>query len=185
MLDVSFDPMAITFKFGGVTYTADTPQEASEMLGLLRKQRDDAKKQKYDAWFERVKTRGLQYRREAEALINSYDENKFRWNSDYFLALMDRLGAQQKQALALLVTRQNLADEELRNVLKVSGNQALAGILSGISKQAKALYIPPRAIFDFENTRVGGKRRSDYLVVDEFRQIASKMNWPPPDLVTG
>jgi len=67
--------------------------------------------------------------------------------------------------------------------LNVPGNQALAGVLSGISKRAVALFIPPRAIFDFENFRVGGKRRSDYLVVDEFRHIAAELNWPPPSLV--
>jgi hypothetical protein len=76
------------------------------------------------------------------------------------------------------VTRRRVTDEELRRALNVSGNQALAGVLSGISKQAAALNIPARAIFGFENLRNAGKRRSTYTVADKFLQIATDMNWP-------
>jgi hypothetical protein len=179
--------MAITFEYKGVTYTADTPKEADEMLSLVKKRevqlKQEVKKKKAEAWMEWMLSRAPRYRQEADQLISSYDESKFQWTPDYFRALINRLGTPQKTALAVLVTQRSLTDEQLRKVLNVNNNQALAGILSGISKQATALFIPPRAIFDFENFRVGGKRRSDYLVVDEFRQIAATMQWPPADLL--
>jgi hypothetical protein len=178
--------MPIAFTHKGITYTVDTPKEADEMLALLREREAQAKaqvkKRKAEVWMEQMLSRAREYRREAEQLISSYDENKFMWTPDFFEALIDRLGQPQKAALALLVTQRSLSDEDLRKALNVSNNQALAGILSGISKQATALYIPPRAIFSFENFRSAGKRSSQYLVTEEFRQIAAQMNWPPANL---
>jgi hypothetical protein len=178
--------MAITFKYGGATFTADTPQEAADTLALLKRQEveEQEKHQEYEAFMYRKIAQGAQYMKEAQALVSAYDESKFSWTRDRFISLIDRLGEPQKMALALLVAKRSITDAEMRDALKVTGNQALAGVLSGISKQAIALYIPPRAIFDFENFRAGGKRRSEYLVVDEFRKIAADVNWPPPDLLS-
>jgi len=102
------------------------------------------------------------------------------WTPKVFIAFIDRLGDSQQAALAALVTRRRITDEELRKGLKVSGNQALAGVLSGISKQAAALNIDARDIFSFENLRNAGKRRSTYTVADKFLDIASRMTWPGP-----
>lgn len=101
------------------------------------------------------------------------------WTPDIFISFVDRLGGTQKAVLADLVSRHRATDEELRKVANVPDNQALAGVLSGISKQAAALDIPARAIFCFENFRNAGKRRSTYTVSDKFARIAADMNWPP------
>lgn len=179
--------MAITFKYGGASFTVDTPQEAAETLTLLKRQQAEEEKEHrqalLQAFMDRKIDRSKAYMERFQKELSSYDERKFAWTPDYFQALVSRLGEPQKLALALLVAKRSVSDEDLRNALKVPGNQALAGVLSGISKQAAALNIPARAIFDFENFRVGGKRRSDYLVVDEFRQIAADMNWPPHALL--
>lgn len=182
--------MSITFKYRGATFTADTPQEAADTLALLRRReaeeesRKGERKEEVEAFMRWKISQGSENMNEAQALVGSFDESKFAWTRNRFEALINRLGHAQKTALALLVDRRNITDEQLRNALDVANNQALAGVLSGISKQAIALFIPPRAIFDFENIRVGGKRRSDYLVVDEFRKIAAEMNWPPPTLLS-
>jgi hypothetical protein len=168
--------MAITFKYGGASFTVDTPQEAAEILALL-------KRHEAEAAIEQARSRFSQYMQEDHHRVSAYDESKFVWTRDRFSAFIERLGDAQKLVLALLVTKRSVTDEQLRNSLKVPGNQALAGILSGISKQAVALYIPPRVIFDSENFRSGGKRRNDYLVADEFKKIAAAMNWPPSSLL--
>ena len=167
--------MAITFKYGGASFTVDTPQEAAETLALL-------KRQEAEAAIDHARSRFSQYLQEAEHRLSAYDESKFSWTHERFQAFIERLGDAQKLALAMFVTKHSVTDEELRDALKVPGNQALAGVLSGISKQAVALFIPPRTIFDFENYRVRGKRSSEYLVTDAFRQIAAEMNWPPASL---
>ena len=64
---------------------------------------------------------------EYQQKVSAYDGSNFTWTRDYFLALINRLGDAQKLALALLVTGGSLSDEELRNALRVDGNQALAG----------------------------------------------------------
>jgi hypothetical protein len=178
--------MAIKIEHNGSFITVDTPAEAAELLEILRMKEAlaeaKAKEAQAKAFIERKQSRFQADMKMFDHKLGAYKEENFAWTPDYFTALIDRLGKPQLLALALLVTKKSLADEELRNALNVSGNQALAGVLSGISKQAVALYIPARAIFDFENSRAGGKRRSDYLVTDEFRQIATQMNWPPQSL---
>jgi len=180
--------MAITFKYGGATFTADTAQEAAETLALLKKHQADQAKSKREAqaqaWLDEKISRSRAFMNNAQNEFNAYLEgDKYTWTQDRFNRFLSRLGEGQKLALALLTTKSSVTDAELRDALSVSDNQALAGVLSGISKQAISLYIPPRAIFKFENFRSGGKRRSDYLVVDEFRQIAKEVGWPPPDLL--
>lgn len=178
--------MAISFKYGGATFTVETAQEAADTLSLLKQREMEVQERRekrerheqYEAFMQRKMSQGAEYLKEAQELISSYDESKFVWTADRFRAFIDRLGKPQKLALGLLVTKRSVTDEDLRKALDVSGNQALAGVLSGISKQAIALFIPPRAIFNFENFRAGGKRRSEYLVQDEFRKIAADLNWP-------
>jgi hypothetical protein len=164
--------MAIKFKHRGEPFTADTPEEAAQMLALLKKQDADAAQNRvwarYGGKMEQIK-----------AFIA--EEAETPWNPEMFLSFIDRLGDPQQAALALLVTCRRVSDEELREALNVSGNQALAGVLSGISKQAAALNIPARSIFSFENLRNAGKRRNTYTVADKFWEIASSMNWPGPE----
>lgn len=180
--------MAITFKYGGTSFTVDTAQEAAETLALLKKQQAEQKSSRREAlaqaWLDRKISRSRAFMNHAQNEFSAYlDGNKYKWAPDRFNGFISRLGEDQKLILALLTTKNSVTDAELRDALHISNNQALAGVLSGISKQAVALSIPPRAIFDFENFRVGGKRRSDYLVADEFRSIAADLNWPPPSLL--
>jgi len=165
--------MAIKFKYGGVLFTADTPEEAAKTLAILKER--DAESARKMGW-RRFMTK---YGSHADQMMASMDEElETPWTREVFLNFIDRLGSPQQAALAALVTRRRMTDEELRKELKVPGNQALAGVLSGISKQAAALGINARAIFGFENLRNAGKRRSTYHVADKFLQIARDMNWP-------
>ena len=68
--------------------------------------------------------------------------------------------------------------EELRKVLKLDGNQALAGVLSGISKQAGSLNIPARSVYTVEDERRSGELHKTYVAANDFLRIANDMNWP-------
>ena len=163
--------MGIQFKHRGELFIADTPEEAMQMRALLKKQDTEAAQKRVLARYGgKMEQLGAFVAAEAET----------PWTQEVFVAFIDRLGDSQQAALAALVTRRRVTDEELRKELKVSGNQALAGVLSGISKQAAALNIDARDIFSFENLRNAGKRRSTYTVADKFLDIASRMNWPGP-----
>jgi hypothetical protein len=151
--------MAIKFKYGGVPFTVDTPEEAAKIMGLLKQQ--DAEGAKRRAWNRATIEQG------GPGAVAAFIEEEYgTWTPDVFLRFVERLGTSQKAALALLVTHRSVTDEELREVLKARGNQALAGILSGISKQAAALNIPARSVFSFENLRTAGKRRSTYTAAE-------------------
>jgi hypothetical protein len=169
--------MPIRWKYRGETFTADTPEEAAQMRALLKQQ--DMEAERKLAW----KRFSLQHGDPLERIHAMVElDAETPWTPDTFVRFVDRLGAPQQAALAELVRRHHVTDEELRKVVKVADNQALAGVLSGISKQAAALDIPARAIFSFENFRNAGKRRSTYAVSDKFVRIAADMNWPPPSL---
>jgi hypothetical protein len=57
-------------------------------------------------------------------------------------------------------------------------NKQLAGVLSGISKQAAAHDIPARAVYKIERESKSGALTKTYLAALEFLQIANQMNWP-------
>ena len=142
--------MAIRFKHGGELFIADTPEEALRMRALLRKDDVEARQQRVLAKFEGPMG-------QLRAFVE--DEASTPWTPEVFLKFVERLGSSQRAALALLVARHRVTDAEMRAALNVPGNQALAGVLSGISKQAAALSIHARDIFLFENLRTAGKRR--------------------------
>ena len=129
--------MAIKFKHDGVLFIADTPQEAAQTRALLKKQDEEAAR---DRATSRVLSGYGGPMQQLRGFIAEQAETP--WTPDVFLSFIERLGKPQQSALSLLVTHNHVTDEELRNALNVSGNQALAGILSGISKQAAALGIP-------------------------------------------
>jgi hypothetical protein len=167
--------MAIRFKYGGVAFTADTPEEAAQTMTLLKERDAEVARQRAQARLQEEV--GGQ-----PAKVGSFlsDTAETPWTPVLFQSFIDRLGESQQNALKLLVSFRHITDGELRATLDISGNQALAGVLSGISKQAAALNIPARAVFSFENFRNGGTRRSNYKVAEPFLEIATKMNWPNP-----
>jgi len=168
--------MAIRFKYAGISFVADTPQEAAQTMALLKERDAEAARQKQQARIEGMLKDG----RMEELHDHLIEGPGTPWTPELFLSFIDRLGKTQRDLLALLVSFRHVTDEELRACIKVSGNQALAGALSGISKQAAALGISARDIFSFENLRNAGKRRSNYKIANKFAEIASQMNWPGP-----
>jgi hypothetical protein len=141
--------MSIKIQHGSVTYTVETPEEAAKLGALLQESGT------------------------IETLQASADESDFVWTPEVFGAFIEHLGQPQKIALSALCERGKATDTFLREAVGVSDNQALGGVLSGVSKQAIALGIPARAVFKCENYRNAGKRRSLYALSDEFREIAT------------
>jgi hypothetical protein len=169
--------MAIKFEHDGVPYTVDTPKEAAELRALFKIQDTEATRNR--GWHRL----NAKYGTHALKMMDAIEQElETPWTHEVFLTFIARLGKPQKSALALLVTHKRLTDVELRESLNATNNQALAGVLSGISKQAAALNIDARDIFTFENLRNGGKRRSTYAISDKFSEIASRMNWPGPEV---
>jgi hypothetical protein len=100
------------------------------------------------------------------------------WTRESFWKFLENLGDGQKQILSLLVQKGKATDEEMRGMLKLDSNQALAGVLSGISKQAAVLNIPARAVYRVEDERKAGELTKTYAIAQDFLRIANEMNWP-------
>jgi len=99
------------------------------------------------------------------------------WNNRVFWKFIEKLGENQKQVLQALLKRGKLTDAELRNLLHLESNKQLAGVLSGISKQAAAHDIPARAVYQIENESKSGKVTKSYAAAHEFSWIAVENNW--------
>ena len=174
--------MAFTIRIGTATVTAETAKEVAELLaelGIKPKEAEPTEPQRLPL------PPGFVLQSEGilggpEGLLG---QREYAWNVEQFQKFISRLGLPQKRALAVLVTNGVISDEDLRSALEVPNNQALAGVLSGISKQSMGMMIQPRSIFRYENSRSGGKRRSDYHIAEGLRKIATQLNWPPPDLL--
>jgi hypothetical protein len=100
------------------------------------------------------------------------------WTRELFWKFIESLGDSQRKVLGLLAEKHKVADEDLRKALKLDGNQALAGVLSGISKQAGILNISARSVYTVENERKAGTLSKTYVAANEFMRIANEMNWP-------
>ena len=105
------------------------------------------------------------------------------WTRESFCRFIESIGELQKQVLALLVSNREQSDDALRKALKMNSNQALAGVLSGISKQSGILNISPRAVYTMKDERRGRVLHKTYVVADDFLQMCHEMNWPEAPLV--
>jgi hypothetical protein len=167
--------MAIKFKYHGEQFTADTPEEAAKLLSILKEQdAAQAREQALKKAMRRLEGTGS-LRNSLEGFAESIQNP---WTLGIFNDFVGRLGARQKAVLSFLVARREATDEELRNTIGIASNQALAGVLSGISKQAAALGVPARTIFRFQNLRNAEGRRNIYTIADEFLETATHMSWP-------
>ena len=100
------------------------------------------------------------------------------WTHRVFSDFVDAVGHAQKTVLALLVRQTRATDAELRKAVGVDNNQQLAGILSGLSKQAAAFNLPAREVFTIENESKSGKKTKTYVISNHFLKMATENNWP-------
>jgi hypothetical protein len=116
-------------------------------------------------------------------VIEEQDTNRDRipWSLHDFTEFTERIQWQQRKLLAKLLEYGStswVSSEKLRDILGVSGNQALAGVLSGITKVAMALDIEPERVY-MQTTRFSqGKPQRFYRVASGFLRAAAEHEWP-------
>lgn len=157
----------IKFRYRGIEVECSTEAEAKSVLGHIA---------------EEDEKRRLQNRSLLEAAIASVaGMNKPEttpWTRDLFWKFIESLGDSQKRVLSQLIFKRSLRDEELRQFLHLDNNKQLAGVMSGISKQAAAHSVPARAVYKIENESKSGEVTKTYVISLDFLQIANQMNWP-------
>jgi len=113
----------------------------------------------------------------SSAVQDIFGRAKNAWSRESFWKFVESLGESQIEVLRILVQKQRVSDQELRKALKLDNNKALAGVLSGISKQAAALNVPARAVYAVEDERREGELIKTYAVAIDFLGMAKEMNW--------
>jgi len=135
-------------EYKGVVIRCDTPQEAVEIARLLGGEPDHPH---YSAW--RV---------------------------DEFTEFVERIQFAQRRLLSILMKAKGQAvkDSQLCSMMGVSSNQALAGILSGVTKIAKAMDIEPSRIYYQRTEYNQGSPERRYYITPAFLKAAEDASWP-------
>jgi len=159
---ITLGGVVIKIRHNGVEIECDTAVEAMDVIQRISEDREEA----------------AEFQRDLPSLPRGTKRTHI-FNLRTFQQFVDTLGDPQKRILELLVSHGSASDEDLRKLVGVTSNQQLAGILSGISKQAAALNIPARSVFTIDNESKGGKIEKTYLVSPDLFWVAASMNWPP------
>ena len=108
------------------------------------------------------------------------------WRVDEFTEFTDRLQLAQRRLLNVLLKKrcQPVRDYDLYAEVGVVSNQALAGVLSGVTKVAKLMEIEPSRIYYQRTEYNQGSPVRKYYITPAFLKAAEDADWPAPnDLV--
>lgn len=141
--------MSIEFEHEGKKYRADTAKEAVELQRLLEKKDLD---------------------RSAQPIRH--------WPVDVALDFINGMGEMQKKFLAILADGASIPSDTMVDALRLDSEIALAGVLSGLSKQAKKMKVNPHNIYYVEVEWAGKKKERYFRLMSDFRDALTELNWP-------
>jgi hypothetical protein len=149
--------VAIEFRHGGKIWRVDTVEEALKLRNALEEE-DRA-----------AYTLGDQPRQREE-----HD-----WTPDVLTDLLQSLGEHQKSFLRLLYEHQGyVPSQQIVKALALDSEVSFAGVLSGLSKQAKKLNIMPWKIYEVIVTWQGKSKTRLFRLTNGFRMGAGVIGWP-------
>lgn len=145
--------MAIEFEHKGVKYRTDSVQEAVSLQASLAQ---------YDAVF------------------GSYgSENTPRvWTADLVMDLLNNIGELQKKFIAALSNGANLSSGSLVETIGVESEVALAGVISGLSKQLRKMSITSASLYNVEVVWKGKGKTRFFKLSSDFRDALIELGWP-------
>jgi hypothetical protein len=144
--------MAIRFSYRGKQYEVDTPEEVIRLQKVL---------QAHEA-----RESGLEQQMRGDSA----------WTPDVFSGFMDRIGPQQKKAVRAMFDHHSLLADELAKRIAVDEG-SLGGVLSGLSKQLKALGLTPIDLYQVHTDWSDGQRRRTFILQTAFRLAAEEAGW--------
>lgn len=152
-------PMAIEFSHRGRKWRADTPKEAKALREML--EADDRA-----AW------------ESGEELPYDFDLEPSPWTHDTITDLLNGAGPLQRKFLKALAEENNMLSTNLIVKLSIDSEIALAGVLSGLSKQLKKLGIKPWSLYTVRVEWSGKSKTRRFSLVDQFKMTAAELGWP-------
>lgn len=157
--------LAIEFVHRGKKWKADTPEEAIRLRHAL--EIDEQKQRLANNPDEQLVPVG--------DFLRDLDT---RWTPEVFWSFLDGIGEQQTDAVLAMAEHDGISSAELTKHLKLGNEMALAGVISGLSKQLKTMDLSPSDLY-IVNTKWNGKKKERFFFLQKyFRQTAEEVGWP-------
>lgn len=147
--------MAIEFKYKGTVWRADTAAEAVALRNELEKS-----DKVFEPQFEKM------------------DQLSDFWTPDRFVDVVAGIGDLQQRLLVSIRRKPGITSKELVKQLGLDSEVALAGVISGLSKQLKQLGVEPKHVFLIDVKWSGKKKIRTFLLEDFFVGAGAEQNWP-------
>lgn len=147
--------LAIRFEFNGETWEADTPDEAIALREKLE-------------WSTRFPPNPAQ----------EMDKMAKFWTSDRFMDVIEGIGELQRKLLLAIRRKPGITSNQLVKALGMKSEVALAGVLSGLSKQLKKMAVEPKDVFLIRIDWTGKRKTRSFLLDDFFIAAGAELNWP-------
>jgi hypothetical protein len=144
--------VAIRFKYRGIEWSVDTAEEAD----AVRKQMDQSIPLAYD----------------------TMDELDRFWTHDRFMDVINGIGKLQHRFLAAIYEKAGINSGELSEKLGLGSEIALAGVISGLSKQLKQLGIEPKQVFIIDVKWKKKRKARTFILNDFFKSAGMELKWP-------
>lgn len=152
---VGCPPVAIEFRYKGTVWRADTAQEAVALRNELM-------------------TADKVFAPEFEEMGEA---NNF-WTPDRFMDVINGIGDLQQRLLVAIRKKPGITSKELVSELGMDSEVALAGVISGLSKQLRQLDIDPRLVFAIQVNWSGKTKTRKFILNDFFLGAGIEQNWP-------
>jgi hypothetical protein len=149
--------MAYRVWIGSVAVDCDTPEEVIDLA--KRAGSDSVPSARSVKTLERLSAEGSRW---TEKRANE------------FFRLID--GKQRKLVDILLEHEDGRTDAQLLQQLSLTGGKQLAGVLTGLVKNAKKVGADPKELYVKKPVSIGGKRGYEYFLSDSFRSVAKNLN---------
>jgi hypothetical protein len=140
--------MSYKVEIAGISITMDNPREVFELL-------------------KEAKRNGTS---KLTMVASEEPARKLEWTPDVvdsFTNLIRPLGNQRKVLLALFKASDWVTKADLMENLGLTDGQQLGGSLSGLSKNATKMGLPP--VFEVERLQISGTRTSRYRLLSDLR----------------
>jgi len=147
--------MAIEFKYKGTVWRADTAAEAVALRNELEKS-----DKVFEPAFERI-----------DQLVDF-------WTPDRFMDVINGVGELQLRLLVAVRHKPGITSKELIQELGLDSEVALAGVISGLSKQLKQIGIEPKQVFVIDVKWTGKVKTRTFLLEEFFLGAGVDQAWP-------
>ena len=92
--------------------------------------------------------------------------------------LINGIGELQKRFLAVLVERASPKSITLAEKRGLESEVALAGVVSGLSKQLRKMEIQPSSLYRVDVEWKGKDKVRSFVLSSDFRDAATELGWP-------